>query len=200
MDDTTATAWTIEDAQRYGGGILTGSRTRLRGVRESDLEPLIRWRSEPALDILQSSTIDPPAEHQFREFLRSHASGPSSRDRRGFAVETVEEPNRLLGFVTLSGIEAQHRSAEFAIALDPSSGGHGYGVDATRTMVRYGFREVGLHRVWLNVWAYNDRAIRTYRRAGFVEEGRLRDAVFHDGRWHDELVMSALATDQGWSD
>src|SRR6187402_1670980 len=158
MDDPPATAWTIEDAQRYGGEILTGARTRLRGLREADLDQLIRWRSDPALDVLQSSSVDPPAEQQLRDFLRSHASGPALRSRRGFAVETLEEPSRLIGFVTLSDIEQQHRSAEFAIALDPDSGGHGYGVDATRTMVRYGFREVGLRRVWLTVWAYNDRA------------------------------------------
>lgn len=200
MDDRTVTAWSIEDAQRYGADVLTGARVRFRGLRESDLEQLIRWRSDPALDVLQSSSIDPPAEQQVRDHLRSHASGPATRNRRGFAVETLEAPSRLIGFVTLSDIEPQHRSAGFAIALDPDSGGHGYGVDAARTMVRYGFREVGLRRVWLHVWAYNERAIRTYRKAGFVEEGRLRDAVFHDGRWHDQLVMSAIATDPGWLD
>jgi len=62
-------------------------------------------------------------------------------------------------------------------------------------MVRYGFLELGLNRVGLNVWAYNDRAIAAYRKAGFVEEGRTREAVWHDGRFHDELSMGLLASE-----
>ena len=47
----------------------------------------------------------------------------------------------------------------------------------------------------LRVWAFNTRAIRAYEKSGFVLKGRRREAVFHDGKFHDELVMSVLAAD-----
>lgn len=64
-------------------------------------------------------------------------------------------------------------------------------------MVRYGFEEMGLNRIGLGVWAYNDRAIATYRKIGFVDEGRRRQVVFHAGRFHDEVLMSLLRSE--WS-
>ena len=60
-------------------------------------------------------------------------------------------------------------------------------------LLRYGFGELGLHRIELSVTGYNLRAIATYRRAGFVEEGRRRSAIFRSGAWHDEVRMAILA-------
>ncbi len=60
-------------------------------------------------------------------------------------------------------------------------------------MTRYGFVELGLHRIQLKVRAYNERAGAAYTRAGYAVEGRHREVRFHDGRWHDELTMAQLA-------
>jgi RimJ/RimL family protein N-acetyltransferase len=59
-------------------------------------------------------------------------------------------------------------------------------------MMRYGFAEMGLHRIELAVFAYNTRAQALYRSLGFTEEGRRREVVLHDGIFHDEIVMSIL--------
>jgi RimJ/RimL family protein N-acetyltransferase len=192
-------AWDSAAAESYAQDVLVGERTRLRGVTNADIGSLVRWRQDPTSEIFQTASLSPMAEADAHQIFRSSTGS----DRRGFAVESLPkdaQPAHLIGFVSLSGISAQHRAATFAIALDPTAGGHGYGTDATRLMVRYGFRELGLHRVSLEAWAFNERALRTYSKAGFVEEGRHRDAVFHDGRWHDEVLMSALATDPGWLD
>lgn len=95
----------------------------------------------------------------------------------------------------LYGMSLPERRASFAILLGPDYVGQGIGVRATRLALSYGFRELGLNRVELNVWAFNTRAIHAYEKAGFVIEGRRREAVFHDGRFHDELIMGALAAD-----
>ena len=62
-------------------------------------------------------------------------------------------------------------------------------------MVRYGFLAIGLHRIELTAWAFNVRAIASHRKAGFVEEGRRRDAVFHDGAFYDQVLLSVLEND-----
>ena len=62
-------------------------------------------------------------------------------------------------------------------------------------MVDHAFGSLGLHRVALTVFAFNERAIRAYQRVGFVIEGRAREAIWRDGRWWDEIHMSILEPD-----
>jgi len=62
-------------------------------------------------------------------------------------------------------------------------------------MVRHAFRQLGLHRIALSVFEFNERAIRAYRRCGFVVEGRARESIWRDGRWWDELTMSILESE-----
>ena len=64
-------------------------------------------------------------------------------------------------------------------------------------MLEHAFRALGLHRVALSVFAFNERAIRAYRKAGFVIEGRAREAIWRDGRYWDELTMSVLEPNGG---
>ncbi|HIC94568.1 MAG TPA: N-acetyltransferase, partial [Anaerolineae bacterium] len=59
-------------------------------------------------------------------------------------------------------------------------------------LLGFAFREMNLHRVYLSVHDYNERAIRCYEKCGFRHEGRLREALFRDGRYHDELMMGIL--------
>jgi RimJ/RimL family protein N-acetyltransferase len=58
--------------------------------------------------------------------------------------------------------------------------------------VEHAFSSLGLHRVALSVFAFNERAIRAYARVGFTDEGRAREAIWRDGRWWDEIHMSVL--------
>ena len=62
-------------------------------------------------------------------------------------------------------------------------------------MLDHAFDVLGLHRVALYVFEFNERAIRAYRRCGFVIEGRARESIFRDGRWWDELAMSVIESD-----
>ena len=97
--------------------------------------------------------------------------------------------------MTLYGADVRTRSATLAAMIGREHLGRGYGSDAVRVLVRYGFQETGLHRIELATAAFNDRALATYRAAGFVEEGRRRQVCFHDGRFHDEVLMSLLAAE-----
>jgi RimJ/RimL family protein N-acetyltransferase len=198
VDGNAEGTWTLEDAQTYASSVLSGEKTRLRGIREDDLDSIAKWRQQVSNDILQTKVVNPASEISVRDYWRTRAIGGNSSDGRAFAVETIPVDAgdaTFIGTVTFDNLSVQHRSALFAIALDPALTGRGYGRDAIRTMIRYGFRELGLHRIELGVWAFNTRALSAYLASGFVEEGRRRDAVFHDGRWHDEVIMSILSTD-----
>ena len=101
-----------------------------------------------------------------------------------------------LGEVVLNDLDPDNASVGFRIALAPAEVlGRGYGTEATRAVVAHAFDDLGLHRVALEVFAFNPRAQRAYEKAGFTAEGRQRDALFWDGEWVDAISMAMLAGD-----
>jgi len=102
------------------------------------------------------------------------------------------EASTLIGHLGLWGTRPKDRCATIGIALGRDHIGRGYGTDAMRVIVNYGFREMGLHRIQLDVAPFNPAGMRAYEKAGFVEEGRRRQSIWHDGRWYDEVMMSIL--------
>jgi RimJ/RimL family protein N-acetyltransferase len=105
----------------------------------------------------------------------------------------IIESSGLLGSVRLDRVNFTDRRASFAIGLLRSDCmGRGIGTEAARTVLKYAFSELKLHRVSLRVLAINERAIRSYQKCGFHIEGREREAAFLDGKWHDDLIMGLL--------
>jgi diamine N-acetyltransferase len=84
-------------------------------------------------------------------------------------------------------------AAEFGIVIgDKSYWNQGYGTEAVRLLVRFGFHTLNLNRIFLRVYETNPRAIRAYEKAGFTSEGRERQAEFRNGKYIDVLRMSIL--------
>ncbi len=185
----------VPGAFGYGDSILVGDRVRLRGVRDDDLPTLAKWEMDPGRTATMKNRVVPPSEASAKEFITK--SSANEKDDLGFAIETLDDPPLLVGFAGIWGARPKDRCAEFGIALGREYIGRGYGTDATRVMVDYGFREMGLHRIQLGVVSFNLAGIRAYEKAGFVEEGRHRESVLHDGRWYDDVLMSIL--DHEWA-
>jgi RimJ/RimL family protein N-acetyltransferase len=129
----------------------------------------------------------------FEDVERYAATRPEQTDRVDLAVLRAED-GKVLGEVVLYDLDADNETMGLRIALIAEQG-KGYGTDAIRLLLRYGFDVVGLHRVELEVFDFNPRAIASYRKCGFVEEGRLREALLWEGQWHDALLMGVLRTD-----
>lgn len=105
----------------------------------------------------------------------------------------IEYKGRFIGTARLHSLNVADRRARYAVGiLDPAVLGIGLGEEVTRTVLGYGFGALDLHRIDLRVLEYNERAIRCYRRCGFVEEGREREAALVSGRWYDDVAMSIL--------
>ena len=102
----------------------------------------------------------------------------------------------LVGHIALWGIDLRNKGATLGVIVGEEYAGKHYGPDAIKVIVRYGFKEIGLHRIQLQAYAYNERAIAVYEKLGFVHEGTGRETVFHDGSWQDEVTMSIL--DHEW--
>src|SRR5436190_24278819 len=101
---------------------------------------------------------------------------------------------RRIGSCALSQFDGENGSAMYHITIgEKDAWGHGYGTQATQLMVDHALGTLGLHRIALTVFEFNERAIRAYRRCGFTVEGRARESIWRDGSWWDELAMSVLA-------
>jgi RimJ/RimL family protein N-acetyltransferase len=124
-----------------------------------------------------------------REWIESHETRGTSFS---FAIHTLAD-DRLIGAIELSVTQWVHGDAYVGIGIgERDDWGKGYGTDAMRVMLRYAFREMNLHRVSLTVFEYNPRAIRSYEKAGFVVEGRLRGWLNREGRRWDMIHMGIL--------
>ena len=124
-----------------------------------------------------------------RRFFEARVAGPGSL---ALAIH-LRDSNRLIGTCAFSQLDGDNGSALYHITIgERDCWGRGYGTEATVLMLEHAFGTLGLHRVALAVFAFNERAIRAYRKVGFVVEGRSREAIWRDGRFHDEIQMSVL--------
>ena len=106
------------------------------------------------------------------------------------------DTDRLVGTCAFSQLDGDNGSALYHITIgEKDVWGRGFGTEATQLMLDHAFGSLGLHRIALFVFEFNERAIRAYRRCGFVIEGRARESIYRDGRWWDELAMSVLERD-----
>lgn len=101
--------------------------------------------------------------------------------------------DRPLGSVYIRDIDRTHNKAEYGIFIgEEDARDRGIGTAAARLMLRYAFREEGLHKVFLRVFADNLRAIRSYEKVGFRREAYLREDVCIDGEYQDMIFMGIL--------
>jgi RimJ/RimL family protein N-acetyltransferase len=123
--------------------------------------------------------------------MRDLTSKPISYERTFFAIETKEGVH--IGNTNLFNASPENRSSELGIMIgEKEYWSRGFGTDALTTLARFGFDEMNLNRIQLTVYSFNERAQAAYRKAGFVEEGRLRQAMYRQGVYHDILVMGLL--------
>ncbi|MBN6205238.1 GNAT family N-acetyltransferase [Ralstonia pickettii] len=101
-----------------------------------------------------------------------------------------------IGWIDLKNIDKLNKHAELGITIgDKSYWGKGYGLSAMKEMLAWGFNELELNKIWLRVEVDNEKAIKSYKRIGYVEEGILRQDRYRNGRYVDRLRMSMLKSE-----
>jgi RimJ/RimL family protein N-acetyltransferase len=168
---------------------LVGERVRLVPLDASHAPAMFEGVNDPEVARLTGTH----RVFTYEDVERHAATRAEQTDRVDLAVLRAED-GKVLGEIVLNDLDVDNESMGFRVALR-SDQGKGYGTEAIRLLLRYAFDVIGLHRVDLEVYDFNPRAIASYRKCGFVEEGRLRDALLWEGRWHDALLMSVLSTD-----
>lgn len=178
---------------QQGDVIVPGENVYLGQVRK-DLAPVYRrWlndlQTSRTLGVIsdQGLPMTDQDEEEWFEAVRG--------DKDGVTFGIYEQRSGLaIGNAGLSGIRSLHRSAEFGIGIGESwARGKGYGTEATRLILDYGFTVLGLNHIWLKCVAFNHAGLRAYENAGFTETGRLREGWQFGGRQYDVILMDILA-------
>lgn len=176
---------------------LTGEKVVLRPFGDDDLPAIRAVLLDPEARILTGSVHDeaqaraaeaPDEEKFLLEWYRSRAD---QGDRLDLAV-VDKAAGRCVGEAVLNQWDPGNESCNFRILLGPAGRDRGLGTEATRLIVGYGFERLGLHRISLEVYAFNPRARRAYEKVGFRAEGVLRESLRYNGEWHDATLMSIL--------
>ncbi len=169
---------------------LDGETIYLRPLEHDDLDLFWQWFADrEVVKYSMGIWIFPYSKADTLEWLEQ-----TIRDKRVLSLGIVEKTtDRLIGYAGITSISAINRAGEYYLFIgDKQSWGKGYGTAATRLIVNYGFLSLNLNRIMLTVFSSNTGALRVYAKAGFKEEGIMRQACYRDGAYHDSVVMSIL--------
>lgn len=172
--------------------MLKGEKVILVKPNRDDMPLLLEWRNNPDYRKYYREYRESNLEDQIKWYEETMMKDNSWLH---FAVKPIEEPNKLIGVVCLNHIHSVYRTAEFGITLgDISYRGKGYGKDMLLTIIKYGFDQLNLNRIWCEVYS-NNESIHLYRKIGFKDEGVLRQHIFKDGKYLDSYMLGMLRSE-----
>jgi diamine N-acetyltransferase len=169
---------------------IAGERVILRAWERDDVRA--HWEASQSSENVgqrQRDWHEPPRSLAQME-AEFDAQGDDSDDCVRLIIEADGHP---VGDIDLFHMEQRNRNSLVGLGIWRAEDRcHGYGGDALRTLMRWAFRHLNLHRIELSVDPDNAPALRVYRKVGFVEEGRRREQHFDDGSYRDEIIMGVL--------
>lgn len=172
--------------------MLKGQKVILRPIRLSDAPRFVKWFNDPEVHrFLNFRSLTLKQERKFiRERLKS-----DPKDHVQLCVDALDGTH--IGTVALESISREQKRAVFGIVIgDKKYWNRGFGTEAARLILDYGFQKLKLHRVELDVYSYNPRAIKVYKNLGFKLEGKKREHALWRGKYYNAYLMGIL--DREW--
>lgn len=166
---------------------LLGDRIYLSPRSTEDAEKFTKWMNDfEVTDYTGRSSSIMSLEGE-REYLEKDSNPEAT-----FSIVTLDE-DKLIGSIGLENINHIHRSAILGIFIGEKDYlSKGYGTEAIRLLLDYGFNYMNLHNIKLDVMSFNERALKCYKKCGFKEIGRIRENKFVNGKYYDTISMDIL--------
>jgi RimJ/RimL family protein N-acetyltransferase len=172
--------------------MITGKNVRLRAIEREDIPRFVRWMNDP--DVIENLLMNYPLSHAMEEkWFEKQVETPPTVSQI-LAIETLVGNDWLhIGNCGLHFIEPVNNAAEFGITIgEKEYWNKGLGREAAKLILKHGFENLNLNRIYLYVFATNPRAIKTYEAVGYKHEGTMRQGIYKNGRYIDVLMMSIL--------
>ncbi len=177
--------------------MIIGKNIRLRAIERDDLPMFTRWLNDPEVrhGLLIFLPLSQAEEEQWFEGMLKRAP-----EERPLVIEINESKAWVaIGNCGLFDINWRARSAEIGIVIgEKRYWNQGFGTESVQLLLKHGFETLNLNRIFLRVHENNPRAARAYEKAGFVHEGRMRQAHYQEGKYFDALLMSVIRSE--WKD
>ena len=165
---------------------IVGERLYLSPMNVEDAENYVKWMSDRKVTDnlgLTSSIFNIPGEKEYLE----------SKKDNSYDFSIILNDDTLIGNISLMHVDNVSGKATLGIFIgDEENRNKGYGTEAIKLLVDYGFNILRLHNIDLNVFDFNKSAIKSYEKAGFKEYGRRHESYFLDGKYHDEISMEII--------
>ncbi|RKS05021.1 RimJ/RimL family protein N-acetyltransferase [Nocardiopsis sp. Huas11] len=171
---------------------LSSARLALRELRTTDVDDLAQVYGDP--EAVRHLSFTPRTREQCAAIVKA-AIADAEQGNRGVYMLAVAREDRLVGSARLAVDERPH-SAQVGFALRPDLWGQGFGCELVELLLRLGFDELGLKRIWGARSPENQASESVMLRAGMVEEGRIRRHLWTRDAWRDSIVHSIL--DDEW--
>ncbi len=171
--------------------MIASPEIRLRAIEREDLPLFVAWLNDHDVRAHLSRQLPISRAAEERWFESVLAEPPEGQP---LAMEIPHATGwNVIGTCGLHRIDWRSRSAGLGILIgDKDCWNQGHGTRAVGLLLRYAFAVLNLHRVWLEVFESNHRAVRCYEKAGFVREGCQRDGVFREGRYETVWTFGIL--------
>lgn len=166
---------------------LEGEICYLSPVSAEYYEKVAQWSNDIEVGINTGDISDMISFERQKSYLEGMSS-------KGYAYMIVREDNHEpVGIVRLMNVDQTWRRATLGIFIgEKSCWGMGIGTEAVRLILDFSFNCLNLHNIMLNVYSFNERALRLYEKCGFKEIGRRRECVIYGNRYYDEIIMDIL--------
>ena len=174
--------------------MLKGKKIKLVRVEKKDLGKLLGWRNNP----------------EFRKHFREYRELSMAEQKKWYKEKVLGNPttmmfairrlkdNALLGCCGLVYISHVYRHADLSLYIgwkDAYIDKKGYAIEAARLLLDYGFRELGLNKMWTEIYVFDKKKKKLYDRLGFRVDGVLRDNYFYNGKFWNSYILSILSSE-----
>jgi RimJ/RimL family protein N-acetyltransferase len=168
--------------------MIDGTRVRLRAYTKSYFAKFLEYLDFETIKLYRGELpLPPPLDYEAKWAAEEYK--PNSQ--YDWAIETIDGAH-YIGGCGYARIDWPSRVAEINIFIGKPWRTQGYGREAVGLLLDFMFKQMNLNKVFLKTWTFNPAAVRCYERCGFVHEGRLRQQIFRDGDYHDQIVMGLL--------
>lgn len=168
--------------------MIKGKSVYLRSIKDGDLESIYKSCQDEEFLFMtgtqKSFTLD--------EIIKSYKQFSEDPTRYDFAICLIDN-NEVIGDLAILDVDKVNRKAGFRISLhNKNIINKGYGTEATKLAQKFTFEELKLNRLELEVFSHNIRGIKAYKKAGFKNEGVLRESLYMNDTYSDEVLMGIL--------
>lgn len=171
--------------------MIIGEGIRLRGLDREDLPQFVTWLNDP--EVRRFLSLYAPLSNAQEDKWFENLSNLSTAEQP-LVIQMLENENWVtVGNISFLNVDQQSRNAELGLFIGAKDHwDQGIGTKAISLMLDYGFFTLNFHRIYLRVKEENQRGIRCYEKVGFKHEGRMREAVYLDGKYIDMIWMGIL--------